>query len=210
MTVFTDKKVDFQAMQQAAAWKSILPETFRIAVNVSPQQFARDGFIDSIVAALEASGEPASRLNIEITENVFIHNQEAVSRLLSECKAMGVGVSLDDFGTGYSSLGYLTRFPLDNLKIDRSFVVRLPSDPTSKVLVKAVIQLAHSLGLVVVAEGVETQEQLAHLKAEGCDNIQGYLYSKPVKAEQIPELLLRYRGQAETRAAEALEPEEIL
>jgi EAL domain-containing protein (putative c-di-GMP-specific phosphodiesterase class I) len=138
---------------------------------------------------LQDTGLEPQYLELELTESVIMQEaEEAISTLL-ELKALGVQLSLDDFGTGYSSLNYLRRFPLDNLKIDRSFVKGITSNPHDTTIVKTVIALAHSLNLKVIAEGVETEEQLAFLQAHDCDEMQGYFFSKPLPPEKLTSVL---------------------
>ena len=135
------------------------------------------------------SGVAAAQLVIELTESMLMDNVPANLAQLHELKSLGVTLSIDDFGTGYSSLSYLKRFPLDELKVDRSFVMDLPGQRADTAIVSTVIQLGHSLGMTVIAEGVETQAQLDCLRELGCDNYQGYLFSRPVPAEQLVAML---------------------
>ncbi|MBB4301040.1 Amt family ammonium transporter [Rhodobium orientis] len=151
----------------------------RISVNVSPLQFRDRGFLDSVRNALEESGLKAERLEIEITENVLIEDDERALEILKALKKLGVGISLDDFGTGYSSLSYLSRFPFDAIKIDRSFVHSVSRSENVLAIVETIVRLGRALGMRIVAEGVETAEQLVLLQAEGCDEIQGYLIGRP-------------------------------
>jgi EAL domain-containing protein (putative c-di-GMP-specific phosphodiesterase class I) len=133
-------------------------------------------------------------LELEITESVVMHNLERAATLLGKLKATGATVALDDFGTGYSSLNYLKRFPIDSLKIDRSFIKDLPLDVEDAAITKAIVVMAHSLGLTVVAEGVETREQAEFLRAHGCDEAQGYYFSKPVPEHEFARLVLKDAG----------------
>lgn len=166
-----------------------------VAVNVSPRQLQQAGWIGQIRKALEASGMPGTSLELEITEGMLIQNPKESTDLLHEVRALGVRVVIDDFGTGYSSLSYLTRFPIDKLKIDRTFVRDLTVDTTDAAVVDAVIAMAHSLGLKVVAEGVETVEQLTYLKERNCDEAQGYYFSPAISAEEIPDAIERIAEQ---------------
>jgi EAL domain-containing protein (putative c-di-GMP-specific phosphodiesterase class I) len=146
-----------------------------------------------ISSALAQTGLPADRLALEITEGTVMDNPEAAAATLRELAAMGIGISIDDFGTGYSSLGYLNRFPVRDLKIDRSFVRELDTGGDGAAIVTAIIGLAHSLGVKVVAEGVETAEQLAFLIAQGCDAAQGFYLSRPIPIAPFGALLAERR-----------------
>jgi diguanylate cyclase (GGDEF)-like protein/PAS domain S-box-containing protein len=159
-----------------------------VSVNVSPQQFRGDGLLPLIKNALADSGLDPGCLEIEITESTVMDAGERMVETLHAIKKLGVHIAIDDFGTGYSSLSYLKRFPVDRLKVDRSFVQHM-DDADDAVIVRAIIALGHNLGLKVLAEGVETEEQLAFLHANGCDELQGYLISKPVSAWQMTKLL---------------------
>jgi diguanylate cyclase (GGDEF)-like protein/PAS domain S-box-containing protein len=161
----------------------------RMAVNLSARQFGQPGLVDSIATVLRETGLPASCLELELTESLFMNDVAQAVAVLHELKALGVTLSIDDFGTGYSSLAYLRDFPIDVLKIDRSFVNDIVTDPDDAAIVVSVIALAHNLHLRVVAEGVESYEQLAYLQSHGCDAIQGYYFSKPVAAEQFEQML---------------------
>lgn len=178
------------ACDQTRAWQRAGLPRMHVAVNIASPHF-RQGLAGSIGKALHASGLDPALLELELTESMLIHNVETTLATLHEIKEMGVRLAIDDFGTGYSSLSYLKRFPLDELKIDRSFVKDLPCDPEDAAITKAIIAMAHSLRLHVVAEGVETQEQLAFLQQHGCDVLQGYLFSRPVPAEQFAALIDR-------------------
>jgi EAL domain-containing protein (putative c-di-GMP-specific phosphodiesterase class I) len=160
-----------------------------MAVNLSARQFGREGMADSIAAMLRDSGLAASQLEIEITESAVMDNAERAAVVLERLHAMGVRVALDDFGTGYSSLGYLKRFPVDSVKIDRSFISDIPQDKDDVAITRAVIAMAHSLQLKVVAEGVETAEQVCFLREHGCDELQGYLFGEPCDAAAFGVLL---------------------
>lgn len=176
------------ACQQLAEWNSLGFNGITIAVNLSARQLKAD-IISTIEVALAVSGLPAQSLELELTESMIMGNpQESVS-ILSKLKALGLTIAVDDFGTGYSSLSYLKRFPIDTLKIDREFVRDITNDPDDAAITSAIIALAHSLDLNVVAEGVETQEQLNFLAMQGCDQVQGFLLSKPLNAEDCLTLL---------------------
>lgn len=160
-----------------------------LAVNVSARQFAQVGFVDSVRGALSTTGAVASRLKLEITETAVLEDFHETAAKLAELRAIGVKVSLDDFGTGYSSLAYLTRLPLDQLKIDRSFVDRLTEDRNDAMVAQTIIGMGRGLGLDVIAEGVETEAQRNFLMAQGCDAFQGYLIARPMPREAFEALL---------------------
>jgi diguanylate cyclase (GGDEF)-like protein len=178
-----------EACRCAAAWRAAGLFQGRVSVNLSARQFQRPGLAQRVGAALEESGLEPLGLELEITESTVMHDTEDAADVLRSLKDIGVTVSIDDFGTGYSSLSYLKRFPLDVLKIDRAFVNDVEDDATGAAIIRAIITLAHSLGLTAVAEGVETAQQVAFLRENGCDEIQGYYYSRPVWPEQITQLL---------------------
>ena len=179
------------ACEQIKAWQSAGLATPRVAVNVSSHQFREHRLAETVQHALEASGVDPQYLTIEITESVIMENAQQNLDELSQIKLTGVKLSIDDFGTGYSSLSYLMRFPLDELKIDRSFLATIGEAGNKGLLVVAVIAIARSLGLNVVAEGVETDEQLEFLKAQACNEFQGFLFSKPVPADAFAAMLPR-------------------
>jgi diguanylate cyclase (GGDEF)-like protein len=179
------RRVIEEACTAAAVWK---PQC-RIAVNVSPMQL-RDGRLqDDIAAILQRTGLPARLLEIEVTESVMADNNQAVMGTLHALKAMGIRIALDDFGTGYSSLSYLRRFPFDKIKIDKSFVQGQSNDQGVRVILEAILGMCHNLGLAVVAEGVETQQQLTMLRQGGCTELQGYLLGRPMPAAAVDEFL---------------------
>jgi diguanylate cyclase (GGDEF)-like protein/PAS domain S-box-containing protein len=174
------------ACQQLAQWAQ-KPECahLTLSVNVSGKQLRQSDFVAQVLRTLERSGAPAQRLKLELTESVLLDNpQDAVTKM-SALQAQGVGFSLDDFGTGYSSLAYLRQLPLDQLKIDQSFVHNLGSDPRAAAIVRTIVTLADNLGLNVIAEGVETQEQREQLALNGCHACQGYLFGRPVPVEEL-------------------------
>jgi EAL domain-containing protein (putative c-di-GMP-specific phosphodiesterase class I) len=152
-----------------------------VAVNVSAAQFRRENLDRQVRRALRDSGLPAARLELEITEGVLIEDMPRAKRTMQSLKALGILIALDDFGTGYSSLSYLEAFPLDRIKIDRSFVAPLGQSERSLAIVRAVIGLAHGLGVPVLAEGIETDAQMSLLVREGCDEMQGYLIGRPAR-----------------------------
>jgi diguanylate cyclase (GGDEF)-like protein len=174
-----------EACRQAAEW----PDDIRVAVNVSPVQFHRPGLQETVIQALAATGVAPARLEIEITESVFLKGGEETLRLLHNLRSVGVRVALDDFGTGYSSLSYLQSFPFDKLKIDRSFIENLLKRAGAAAVVRAITQLAQALGMETTAEGVEENEQLSELRSQGCTSVQGFLFSKPLTAVQAGSLI---------------------
>jgi diguanylate cyclase (GGDEF)-like protein len=180
-----------QACLDASGWS----QGITIAVNLSPVQFKNPNLVSSVKAALQASGLPADRLELEITESVLLQNSEATLAVLHELRGFGVRISLDDFGTGYSSLSYLRSFPFDKIKIDRSFVTELATREDSMAIVRAVTGLGKSLGIVTTAEGVETEAQFDLLRREGCTQAQGYLFSKPRPAAEVGAMLSRPRAR---------------
>jgi EAL domain-containing protein (putative c-di-GMP-specific phosphodiesterase class I) len=157
----------------------------RVAINLSARQFRDPQLGEHIVHALDRSGAPADRLRLEITESVVMDSAEEAARILGKLQSLGLEISIDDFGTGYSSLAYLRRFPIDQFKIDRSFIQELGRHNESEAIVIAIIRLARSLGLGTVAEGVETESQRDYLSRAGCDLVQGFFYSKPLPAEDF-------------------------
>jgi EAL domain-containing protein (putative c-di-GMP-specific phosphodiesterase class I) len=179
------------ACAQASAWRSLGLAPMRVAVNLSARQFYGAHLHDEIREVIETTGIDPDCLELEITESVMMKNVEHVARLLRSLKQLGVRITVDDFGTGYSSLAYLKRLPIDSLKIDRSFVKDITEDPDDATITRAVIALAHSLRLKVVAEGVETPAQYAFLRELACDEIQGFLFSRPVAALEIEALVRR-------------------
>jgi len=173
-----------QACKEAASW----PEPLHIAVNLSPAQFRSRNLVPAVIGALASSGLDASRLELEITESVLLQDSDDNLATLHQFRSLGAGISMDDFGTGYSSLGYLHKFPFDKIKIDQSFVRDVSSRPEAIAIIRAVTSLGNSLGISTTAEGVETIDQFEHLRAQGCTEVQGYLFSRPRPAEEISEL----------------------
>jgi diguanylate cyclase (GGDEF)-like protein len=174
-----------QACREAMGW----PDYISVSVNLSPLQFAKGNLVATVMNALASSGLPASRLELEITESVLLEKCERNIGILNQLRDLGVRISMDDFGTGYSSIGYLRSFQFDKIKIDQSFVRDLLVDKGSLAIVRAIAGLGVSFGMTTTAEGVETEEQMRCLNLEGCIEVQGYLYSKPVPAEEINGLL---------------------
>lgn len=191
-----------EACRQARAWQQQGLPFLRVAINVSPTQFRQNGFSNMVRDALQSCSLDPSYLEIELTEATLMSNAERSVAMLEQLSRLGVLVSIDDFGTGYSSMTYLQRFPIDKLKIDRSFIRDLESNPDDASIVRAIISLAHGLRLKVVAEGVETSAQLEVLRRMGCDQYQGYLRSPAVPAGEIPALLNPPTVAADTNPAE--------
>lgn len=173
-----------EACREAAQWR----EKFRVAVNVSAAQIMRSDFVQLVTDVLSETGLEPHRLEIEVTESLFIQDLAAASSILRRLKRLGVSVAMDDFGTGYSSLSTLRAFPFDRIKVDRSFVSDMVNNSDAAAIVNSVIGLGRAMGLCVVAEGVESQEQLAMLRLIGCDEIQGYLFGKPLPAENYADI----------------------
>jgi EAL domain-containing protein (putative c-di-GMP-specific phosphodiesterase class I) len=178
------------ACQQLAVWAGTEQTRYlTLAVNVSAQQFRQPDFVEKIASVLSHHNVDASSLKLELTESVVLSDVSDVITKMYSLKTLGVKLSMDDFGTGYSSLSYLKQLPIDQIKIDQSFVRDITTDPNDAVMVKTIIDLAKNFRLNVIAEGVETESQLAFLKLHGCLTYQGYLFSKPVPIEQFEELL---------------------
>jgi EAL domain-containing protein (putative c-di-GMP-specific phosphodiesterase class I) len=176
------------ALTTACAEATTWPNDIKIAVNVSPVQFKSGTLALKIVAALNASGLAASRLELEITEAVLIRDDEAALAILHQLRAIGVRIALDDFGTGYSSLSYLQRFPFDKIKIDRCFVTDIAEPDGSSCIVQAVVNIAAARHMTTIAEGVETQQQRELLRALGCTEMQGYLFSAAKPAAELKKM----------------------
>jgi len=188
------------ACRQNRALQELGLAPLRVAVNLSRRQFTHRSLVEDVARALETTGLDPAFLELEITESMVMGDPDGAVRVLRGLKSMGIHLSIDDFGTGYSSLSYLKRFPLDTVKIDQSFIQDLPGDGDDVVITQAIIAMAHSLRLDVVAEGVETAEQLAFLRENGCDEMQGYHFSRPLPADRFLELL---RGGPALAALEA-------
>jgi len=179
------------ACRQLRTWRDAGFDVPRCAVNLSARQFASDSLIEDVLGSFAAAGLEADKLEVEITESVLMSDPDRANRILQQLHGFGVHISIDDFGTGYSSLAYLKRFPAQTLKIDRSFVRGLPDDRDDATITQAVIALSHSLGMEVVAEGVETPAQLDFLRHLGCDQAQGFLIGRPMPADQLARHLQR-------------------
>jgi EAL domain-containing protein (putative c-di-GMP-specific phosphodiesterase class I) len=172
------------------------PADVSVAVNLSPMQFRRGDIVGTVQTALAASGLRPDRLELEITESVFLGATTETMKALQEFRATGISVALDDFGTGYSSLSYLRSFPFNKIKIDQSFVRDLMTCKESMSIVRAVIGLGKSLGIMTIAEGVETQAQLDKLRDKGCTEVQGYFFSRPRPANEVPAMIERIQTTA--------------
>ena len=178
-----------EACKAARRW----PRLF-VAVNLSPAQFRISGFADRLIAIVAGAGVAAAQIELEVTEGVLLEDDDVVRDALARLRRAGFRIALDDFGTGYSSFSYLRNFEVDKIKIDRSFVQHLGHQVDSAALVTAVITIGHAMGLTVVAEGVETEEQRQFLSGAGCDQMQGYLFSRAVPEEELAPLLGARRG----------------
>jgi diguanylate cyclase (GGDEF)-like protein len=178
------------ACREATRW----PADVKLAVNLSPIQFRTGTLLKDVKDALAASNLAPERLELEITETALLDDNHKIMQMLHELRSLGVHICMDDFGTGYSSLSYLRMFPFDKIKIDRSFVRDLPANSDSSAIVRAIIGLAGNVGMVTTVEGVETEEQFAYLKAEGCTEVQGYLISRPMPAGDVLDVLAKANG----------------
>jgi diguanylate cyclase (GGDEF)-like protein len=185
-----------EACNAATTW----PTEARVAVNLSPVQFKNKRLFETIHNILAETGLPPTRLELEITESLLLTDNEQTLQTLHRLRAIGIRISMDDFGTGYSSLSYLRAFPFDKIKIDRSFMRDLDTRGDSLAIIKAVIGLGHSLGMSTTAEGVETEEQLRAVREQGCNEVQGFLFSPPLEATQIFSLLANEATKPRLRA----------
>jgi EAL domain-containing protein (putative c-di-GMP-specific phosphodiesterase class I) len=181
-----------EACSQAKAWSDAGLPLQNIAVNVSAVEFQNEHFLSTVFETLKETGFAPDRLELELTESVLMKRSSHAATTLKALRAEGVRLAIDDFGTGYSSLSYLTRFPVDTLKIDQSFIRQITETPSETAIVKAVLSMARSLNLRVVAEGVETRNELDFLQAHQCDEAQGYYFSQPLPAVQFKEFLQEY------------------
>jgi EAL domain-containing protein (putative c-di-GMP-specific phosphodiesterase class I) len=177
-----------EACRQGARWHA-LGYRLDVSVNVSARQLETDRLIDDVRGALQSSGFDPGSLIVEITETAIMRDVAAVVPRLAELKAIGVRVAIDDFGTGYSSLAYLQQFPVDTLKIDRSFIASMADSPESGALIRTLVQLGKTLGLETLAEGIEESEQYSQLQREQCDSGQGYLYARPLEVDAVEAFL---------------------
>jgi EAL domain-containing protein (putative c-di-GMP-specific phosphodiesterase class I) len=189
-----------EACRQTREWLDAGLRAVPVAVNISSAEFRSERFLERVRSALNRTGLDPRYLELELTEGVLMHHAESAAHALHELKALGVRIAVDDFGTGYSSLSYLTRFPIDALKLDQSFVRDIGVNPADAIVVKAVISMGRSLKHRVIAEGVETPEQLAFLRGLNCDEGQGYYFSRPLPAPEFAKLLKGAIRQRESSA----------
>lgn len=182
------------ACARAAEWNKKLGKNLRIAVNVSAAQFMQGDIVNFVAKVLEKTGLPSNKLELEVTESVFMEDMNHTIETLKNLHGLGIELAIDDFGTGYSSLSYLRLFPIDRLKIDQSFIRNALNDPNDASIARTIVRLGHSLNLKVIAEGVETKDHETFLMSEGCDEVQGFRYSKPVPFEKFIEFAEKYNG----------------
>jgi EAL domain-containing protein (putative c-di-GMP-specific phosphodiesterase class I) len=197
------------ACSQQKIWSVAGFSGVRMAVNVSARQFRQKDFVTTVVAAVRDTGVDARALQLELTESLLVENVAAVAATLRALHTVGVRCSIDDFGTGYSSLSYLRQFPLHSLKIDQSFLTNLDKDDAGAI-VTAIISLGHSLGMKVVAEGVETAQQLSFLTSKGCDAIQGYYFSTPMVAKDALQWLVQHADVARAASISTLPAQRVI
>jgi EAL domain-containing protein (putative c-di-GMP-specific phosphodiesterase class I) len=190
-----------QMLHRACTDAALWPDDVRVAVNLSPLQFRAGNLLSVVMEALKQSGLPARRLELEITETLLLEKSSQVLATLHALRALGVRISMDDFGTGYSSLSYLRSFPFDKIKIDQSFVRDLGTNREAQAIVRAIISLGAGLGVTITAEGVETESELSCLRAEGCQEGQGFLFSRARPNAEIVGLLKAQSG-ADSMASE--------
>jgi len=180
------------ACKQFGQWKQLNNTLERIAINVSAHQFSNERFVESVEHATQIANLSSHQVELEVTENLLIHDMKNSIAILNRLHDLGFGLSIDDFGTGYSSLSYLRAFPAEVLKIDRSFIIDIPEDNDATAIVKMIIELAHSVGKKVVVEGIETKEQADIMRELGADICQGYYFSKPLSADKFLDFIQRY------------------
>ena len=194
------------ACAQNVAWQRQGLPAVCMSVNLSMRQLSDENLVKEIAAVLEETGMDPKLLELEVTESMIMHNSERAVRVLTEIKALGVRLAIDDFGTGYSSLAHLKRFPIDTLKVDRSFIRELPRDTEDRAIAEAIIAMGKTLSLTVVAEGVETPEQQAFLSDRSCDEMQGFYFSKPIAPEDFAGLTARPRPHPPLLTADRAPP----
>jgi len=190
-----------RVMECIRLWRELGFDELRVSINISPMQLRAASLVPDMLAALEAAGVPGRQLEIELTETSVIDRMDEARQALDTLRAAGVHVSLDDFGTGYTSLTLLAQLPLDTIKIDRSFIVGMARGERDEAMIRSIVSMAHTLGLRVVAEGVETNDELETLAAMGCDEVQGYLISRPHSAEETTAFLVRQRTEYRKKSA---------
>ena len=183
------------ACQQTVEWIDAGFDSLKISVNLSARQFSNTDFVDKVTAILAETRLPPSLLEIEITESMVMENVDNTIAILNKFKSEGIRISIDDFGTGYSSLSYLKKFPIHTLKIDKSFVRDLTVDSDDAAIIKAIVSLAHNLGLSIIAEGAETSEQVKFLKKRKCESVQGYFFSRPLPPEEFLDFIKKNKKQ---------------
>ena len=183
-----------EACRQVKAWQDEGLAPVKVAVNLSAVQFGEDGLPELVQSCLDETGLDPKYLELEITESVIMDDVASTTEILNRLSGLGLSLSIDDFGTGYSSLSYLEQFPVDRIKIDKSFVDGIGMGAGSEAITKAVVTLGHSLGMEVTAEGVETEAQVTHLQSIDCDEIQGYYYSKPLPVDEFPDAVRRFQA----------------
>jgi EAL domain-containing protein (putative c-di-GMP-specific phosphodiesterase class I) len=181
---------------QNKSWQDAGLPQLRVAVNLSPLHFKHRDFLQTIASVLQQTGLQPSSLELELTESTLMQSSEATIATMCQLKEMGIHVTIDDFGTGYSSLSYLKRFPIGTVKIDQSFIRDITTNSDDAAIAKAIIGMAHSLNLKVVAEGVESEEQLAFLQSAGCDAVQGFYFSRPLPVEEFTQLLQKQQNNS--------------
>jgi diguanylate cyclase (GGDEF)-like protein len=189
-----------KALADSRRWRMQDGNPPRVAVNVSPIQLRQRNFVDAVRRSIEEAGVEGCQLDLEITEGLIMRDIEENIEKLSAIREMGLQIAIDDFGTGYSSLAYLAKLPVTALKIDRSFIITMTSNPQSMTIVSTIISLAHSLGLKVIAEGVDAEEQAKYLRLLSCDEMQGYLFSRPVPPDKVEDLLNRIGSEGKASA----------
>jgi EAL domain-containing protein (putative c-di-GMP-specific phosphodiesterase class I) len=196
------------ACAQNMAWQREGLPPLRMSVNLSARQFTDENLLEDIAAALKASGMKPELLELELTESMVMQNAERATEVLGEIKRLRVRLAIDDFGVGYSSLAHIKRFPIDTLKVDRSFIRDIPQNPDDKAITEAIIAMGKSLNLTVVAEGVETLEQQTFLHDHACDEMQGFYFSKPISSGEFAKLLRqRIENRGQTPIASNLFPD---
>ena len=178
-----------ESIKQYKKWCDFYGVHFKVSINISSLQYKKDDFVDNIMAIIDRNGVDPSEIELEITESILIDDFDAVTAKLTRIRNFGVSISLDDFGTGYSSLSYLKKFPIDTLKVDKSFIDTVLDDASTRIITESILNMSHAMGFETVAEGVENEKQFNYLTEAGCDVIQGFYLGKPIPPEKIDELL---------------------